>query len=647
MLSGENGILQRAGEAKDKTERAQFYEAAVMAYNGLFTTKYLTRGEPTLDEVVTEMRKDGYTIAEDTISGTRVKGVTVNNSSIGVEKGGSEIVSYTVETENGEDVAVYLAVINGNKYEMNLNDGEITIEEEIYTGNAGSPGGNITVTATTTDLNKVTATANEAENKITINGLAEGAGITLKVTAGGRTFDVGEITVKELTEAAPDIYVGGTKVTETLTLDGAMLLSAGQVGSGTTSAPVPSTIVNNKYLWISSNPEVVEVTSDGIIKCGSKTSSEAEEEKGGSGTVTITCKGSSGSEKTCQVTSNAKKVTQTTTGGPSSILEGFTKINTNDAKWAGVTDAPEVDKGLVIMDERGNQFVWVPVPEVIAASRPSTTGVDLSTNKNTSRPMAIARTDGVDGYEGLLYTFSGTTSTYESNYKLGTTSYREPDVLRSGEDTNTSSDYGDFTLYTDRGYNLLKKYITEYKEKDLEKEEDRASIKSGWTNQLNNEYKTMVTKVDSKDGFWVGRYETSYDERLDKVASIAGARSRTADAAESTGMRTWYGLYQKQKDFCIGKSYTSSMIWGSQWDAMLNWMAKNGETIGTYDSNKRNGDSYFITGSIRNSLYANDKWSNVIDIEGCAYEWTQEADLTGYRTFRRGQLLRYRITSVP
>lgn len=205
---------------------------------------------------------------------------------------------------------------------------------------------------------------------------------------------------------------------------------------------------------------------------------------------------------------------------------------------------------------------------------------------------------------------------------------------------------GDFTLYTGGGYNLLKKYITEYKEKDLDKEEDRNSIKTSWKSRINTEYTAMVTKVNASKGFWVGRYETSYDIRLDKVASIAGARSRTADAAESTGMRTWYGLYQKQKDFAGSSNYTSSMIWGSQYDAMMNWMAKNKNTVGTANSDNTNKDYRYITGSIAATSYANDKINNVVDLYGCAYEWTAEAYDTYYRAIRRRLLQQYRCSSV-
>ena len=89
-LSGDNNLLKTTRIAKEEYERVDFLEAAKIAYNGLFSTKYLTGSNPTLDEVVTEMRKNGYKIEENTVSGTRVTGVTLSNNSIGVEKNGTE-----------------------------------------------------------------------------------------------------------------------------------------------------------------------------------------------------------------------------------------------------------------------------------------------------------------------------------------------------------------------------------------------------------------------------------------------------------------------------------------------------------------------------------------------------------------------------
>ena len=38
-------------------------------------------------------------------------------------------------------------------------------------------------------------------------------------------------------------------------------------------------------------------------------------------------------------------------------------------------------------------------------------------------------------------------------------------------------------------------------------------IKEDWAKQLEDEYDAMVTSVNTNKGFWVGRYETSWDKK--------------------------------------------------------------------------------------------------------------------------------------
>lgn len=75
----------------------------------------------------------------------------------------------------------------------------------------------------------------------------------------------------------------------------------------------------------------------------------------------------------------------------------------------------------------------------------------------------------------------------------------------------------------------------------------------------------------------------------------------------------------------------NSMIWGSQYDAMMNWMAKTGKEVGTADSTKTNTDSNKITGSSPDDII-----NNVYDLYGCHYEWTLEADNAYIRADRGG-----------
>ena len=270
----------------------------------------------------------------------------------------------------------------------------------------------------------------------------------------------------------------------------------------------------------------------------------------------------------------------------------------NGFYYAGGT----VDTGIVISDApadegkgtdkavlTGNQFVWVPVPVVISTdtSTISTSGIDLAANPDTVTPMATLQSNGTD-YEGLLYRFSGTASTYQPTYNVTTTNYREPAVI-------SSFDGGSY---------------------------DTAGIVLSGENGLQAQYNSMVASVAKYGGFYVGRYELGL-EGTTPVSKPASGTVTTADASQDA-TKSWYGLYSKCKEMYPesgSSNITSTMIWGSQYDAMMNWMAKTGKTIGTADSSKYNKS--IITGLKANQY--EDIVNNVYDLYGCHLEWTMEA----------------------
>ena len=75
------------------------------------------------------------------------------------------------------------------------------------------------------------------------------------------------------------------------------------------------------------------------------------------------------------------------------------------------------------------------------------------------------------------------------------------------------------------------------------------------------------------------------------------------------------------------------MIWGSQYDAMMNWMASQGITVAS--DTPMSGTAKNITRITGNPAY-NDKLNNVYDIYGNSYEWTLEAYNSGGRANRGG-----------
>ena len=146
---------------------------------------------------------------------------------------------------------------------------------------------------------------------------------------------------------------------------------------------------------------------------------------------------------------------------------------------------------------------------------------------------------------------------------------------------------------------------------------------------LQSEFDEMIKYVGENKGFYVGRYETSWNSETEKVQSVKKVTSATA---ADTNTKMWYGLYEKQKLYgndVVG----SSMIWGSQYDQMMIWMKKNGYTVTSLTPKKdlSNNDST-TTGKEGNP----DIMNNVHDLIGCHSEWTLEAESTDLRVLRGG-----------
>jgi len=242
------------------------------------------------------------------------------------------------------------------------------------------------------------------------------------------------------------------------------------------------------------------------------------------------------------------------------IPAGFKAINTETSKW-DAEGGPQVDKGLVISD--GNsEFVWVPVTSTI------------------------------------------------QEYGLETGSIREPDVV-TGVSPSSTVNSASGTSYDAVSSNLTLAGCTQ----DLNG--DNTVNAYDFKMQLEKEFEAMTTSVNKYGGFYVGRYETSINSG--KAQSVKNAISATA---ETTSGNTWYGLYKIQKTYNTN-SVKSSMIWGSQYDAMMTWM---GEAANTTIDGK---NITRTTGSVET-----DKIKNVYDLYGNSYEWTLEADLTFSRASR-------------
>ena len=285
----------------------------------------------------------------------------------------------------------------------------------------------------------------------------------------------------------------------------------------------------------------------------------------------------------------------------------------------------EKNTGLVISDiyeddmensKHGNQFVWVPVDDINDMAQCETAGGDCN--------LQLVEENG---NELLKCTNEAHSETAEK-------------IVGKLWAIETGENFGTENKEYKPDYELREPATLEYSEKLNRLELDG----------LKTDYKAMAISVKRNGGFYIGRYETSLSTATDKTAGDSGTACSKAGviptSAENSATNLWYGLYSISKTYTVAEnSVQSTMIWGSQYDAMLNWV-KNGNSDDK-DKIRRFGignNNSKVIATAGNSNYSNDSINNIRDLGGNLYEWTLETYNSGYRIARGGY---YSISYSP
>ena len=242
-----------------------------------------------------------------------------------------------------------------------------------------------------------------------------------------------------------------------------------------------------------------------------------------------------------------------------------------------------VDTGVVV-NINGSEFVWVPVDDVVL-DKNRVEELPISSSKGilsgkTYTPMAVKIKEN---YYGIFYEYENN----DGHLKYIEDENYQGDGQECGEPYVTSDDTGE---YSSQG-------IT----KSL----------------LQKEYNEMIESVLKYKGFYIARYEAGLDEKHN-VVFLKGNENITTINASLSDTFMWYGLYKKMKTFTTkDDNVVSSMVWGSQYNAMINWMIKNKKIV--TDFNEKIANNTNITGNKESDII-----NNIYDLYGCHYEWTLE-----------------------
>lgn len=245
-----------------------------------------------------------------------------------------------------------------------------------------------------------------------------------------------------------------------------------------------------------------------------------------------------------------------------------------------------IDNGLVVVDEKGNEFVWVPV---------------LNADEMIQR-----NSDG--NYSGILHL------TEENKRSYQQIELHEPAIVNVGNKGEKNAKDGATKNLQTIGF-------------------DKKSTAEDFKKQMQQDFNDMAESVKKYKGFYVGRYETSGWDTV--VTSQKGQEGLVGES--------WYIMYAKQRELYSKNtdSVRSGMIWGCQYDQILAWIEKKGYDISnsTKWGNHKNsvGDASIGAGR-KAKTGSNEAWKacNIYDLAGNFFEHTMEASGIGARVCRGG-----------
>ena len=290
------------------------------------------------------------------------------------------------------------------------------------------------------------------------------------------------------------------------------------------------------------------------------------------------------------------------------IPKNYIPIDTATSTWGDGSTAPSQDSvnhGLVIKDEKNNEWVWVPVPDVTV----------MCDTSNTTE-YTLCGTTGETAVKTKLYSKSEIISGKTRTTPGTSSGYREPDLVV--KNFNGNDDY-------DTKIEYYKTILGE------------TGTKEQLAQLFVDEYKAMIESVSKYGGFYIGRYELSE----------AGVQKDKATLTRTS----WYNLYKKCTELQASDKVETRMIWGCQWDVACNFIANKGDKKSITDSSswgnyygtsvkaddgktelKASGTSAKLNTGKTTFTMAN----NIYDLAGNLYEWTQEAIHTFGRASRGG-----------
>ena len=302
-----------------------------------------------------------------------------------------------------------------------------------------------------------------------------------------------------------------------------------------------------------------------------------------------------------------------------------------------------VEDGYVIQDTSGNEFVWVPVDKNQKIKINVTSGENIESLVLT------------DPYGDDILTESSLGTSYNNENVEPTINGPYVLTVKAGEETKIVT-LGVHSLYAADTFAdcMLTEEYAENMGATLEDllagntvEETYKQIGQGIKNNC-SETEHYEDSVNENGGFYIGRYEASYEDG--NVASKPSTSTRTSSSTNLENGMLWNYISQTDaltnaKSMYTSEEFTSSLLTGSAWDRTLGWLYETGaKTSSEIVVNSSSWGNYYddtfsnTTELINTGEYSETEVNHIFDLAGNLSEWTTEASSTDSRVFR-GRLL--------
>lgn len=211
MLSGDNSILSRAGEARDKTEFAKVKEEIALAQAEAVGNQYLGGSSQTIEaQVLAKLTAAGYTIGSEN-SGT-IQGINLSSNSVTIEEGGN--TAEVTATLNSSEGSTNYVLINGLYYPLIKTNEDITLGEK---GKAELKDSTVTLSdVILTPTGSINATLDSSTGKVTItssNVTGDEDSDKVELKYNNTTYGTINVAVKKASITIPataDVFSGDT-----------------------------------------------------------------------------------------------------------------------------------------------------------------------------------------------------------------------------------------------------------------------------------------------------------------------------------------------------------------------------------------------------------------------------------------------------